>query len=213
MTAVMVPGSHQNNLTPLFEIKGAKKLQMNWHTIIANEGEGPGWYDWWIEFKHDKGSFVGIGGGDTLWVEYAPGWKTSKIHPYDKGSGGLKKIDAGWADPEQKNFAAIGGVDVFPGKSLPIAPGEQMRIHGSLTIPGPGFSPKAAEFWRFMETTGGTRDTWNFHLTVDLISQREPGAYYGSGRAETVGRHRWENIFSVPPPAGGIFARKRSYRT
>jgi len=213
MTAIIIPSSHQNNFSPIFEIKGAKKLKMNWETVIANEGDGPGWYDWWIEFKHDKGSFIGIGGGDTLWVEYAPGWPGIKYKPYDKGSGGFKPIAVRTlTGPEQKNFAAIGGVDVFPGKSLPIAPGEQKRIYGELTIPGPGHSPKAAEFWRFMETTGGTRDTWNFHLTVDLISQREPGAYYGGGRAETVARHRWENIFSVPPPAGGIFARK-SYRT
>ncbi|HIB69447.1 MAG TPA: hypothetical protein EYO33_31285 [Phycisphaerales bacterium] len=213
MTAVIIPGSHQNNFVPVFEIKGAKKLGMEWLSVVRNEGEGPGWVDWWIEFKHDKGSFVGIGGGDTLWVEYAPGWPVSKIHPYDKGSGGLKPIAKGaLTGPEQRNFAAIGGVEVSPGKSIRVDPGETINFEGTLTIPGPGFSPKAAEFWRFMETTGGSRDTWNFHLTVDLIEQREPGAYYEGGRAQTIARHRWENIFSVPPPEGGIFAR-RSYRT
>ena len=72
MTAVIIPGSHQNNFVPVFEIKGAKKLGMEWLSVVRNEGDGPGWVDWWIEFKHDKGSFIGIGGGDTLWVEYRP---------------------------------------------------------------------------------------------------------------------------------------------
>ena len=209
MTAVIIPGSHQNNFEPMFPIKGSKKIKMTWDAIIANEGEGPGWYDWWIEFKHDRG----FPWPDLTWVEYAPGWPV-KMNPYDKGSGGLKPIATGMLpNPELKEFAAVGGVGVHPGKSVPIAPGERKLINGELTIPGPGHSPKAAEFWRFMETSGRDDQVWNFHLTVDLISQKEQGAYYAGGKAETVARHRWENIFSVPAPDQPFFRLRQTYRT
>lgn len=191
MSSIIIPASHERSpVDEPLDIAGKSAIVMNWYWDLTNKGAGTGYVDYWIELSHDIGGFLPGFANDVPWVIYGP---SSAL-----GDDGLEYMGAYWRKPEQKDFWELkDSIKVAPGGEVP--PGATRRHEGSLSIPGPGDSTKAREFWenQFSQHRG-----MKFHLTVKLYQHPESLFDFRNVRAKLLGEHRWENLFELPNTRG-----------
>jgi hypothetical protein len=198
MAAIIIPaeyesvaGKYYDNAT---DINDARLIHMRWRWNVRNIGDGPGWVDFWVELKRNKGWMEGgFSSRDVGWVVYEPG----REPPH-----GLQFFTNFLDEPEQKEFAGLSrGVKVkpgFQGRQIPKG-GEWYEVEGQLTIPGPSFSTAARTFWdrRLGKAYGFRKPAQKFHLTVKLIGLDKPDSAFDGSYAKVLGEYRWGDLFEV----------------
>jgi len=200
MATIIVPAEYQSDAGKYYDyainIKYARAIHMQWRWNVRNDGEGPGWIDFWIELKREVGWREGtmFYHPDPTWVVYEPG--RVPFH-------GLKYSTDFLDSPESKEFSRLrAGVRVEPGfQGVMIPKGNELHtVTGQLTIPGPEFSQLAKTFWerRLGKAYGsGYQPAQKFHLTVKLIGLAEPQAAFNGPNATILAEHRYKDLFEV----------------
>jgi len=203
MSSIIIPADHDrpSERESVLVIRGAREITMEWEWEVRNEGDGDGWADYWIQLQKEVGTREALWSKDKTWLEYHPGV-------------GLKFEEGYLADRWQKEFAKLGGVEVYPkipgGRLQVVQPGKTRKIVGRLTIPGPDFSARAYNFWSSLWYSQGYNPdpTFNLEIRLYMLSKKD-AAFDSTQNAKLLGKHRWGKLWKVKDKVEPLTAAQR----